>query len=209
MHPRTRKRRTSISWSAFSSIIDRLNTKRVKKPNDSYTAQCYNYILVNIALYNAASTFVELLRCVLFVPQSLMFVGLSRSIVYYGKTGADRTAARYREHTIVNGAFAGRGAEIAMIVFDEGFIAGYKSSHHKATVGEWLLEVFQRFYGLNYIGGRVEAGRRCWIDIFLHLEARNAESQCGRCLSKICSCQRCTKGLKYVYYILNVSQLTI
>ena len=101
-----------------------------------------------------------------------------RSVEYYGKTRLARLLTRYNEHTTGKGAFVGRRDEIALIALTNGApafaAADYRSSEHQAAVGEYLLEVFQRLFGLNYDGGRVGAGRKLWRDYYLHVEARDA-----------------------------------
>ena len=66
-----------------------------------------------------------------------------------------------------------------MIVIDETPSAAddvaFQSSKHRAAVGEFLLEVFQRFFNLNYASKRVGAGKTNWRDIFSHIEARDVD----------------------------------
>ena len=49
-------------WAPFETILDRLRTKRVKRPLDNYDSECCNYVIVKVALYNAAATAADLLK---------------------------------------------------------------------------------------------------------------------------------------------------
>ena len=66
-----------------------------------------------------------------------------------------------------------------MIVIDEKSSvtdnAAFQSSEHRAAVGEFVLEVFQRLFNLNYGSRRVGAGNTYWRDIFSHIEARDVD----------------------------------
>ena len=66
-----------------------------------------------------------------------------RSIKYYGKTRVDRLPRRYKEHAERRGGAEGRCDKLTMIALTNSapdFVAnGYRSSEHKAAVGEFLL----------------------------------------------------------------------
>ena len=162
------------AWAPFEAIADRLRAERVKRPRDNYDSECCNYVLVNVALYNAATTAADLLKLVCVLSLAYSPFKACISVEYYGKRRLARLLKRYNLHTTALGAFAGRRDEVALTngvpAFD---VAGYRSSEHQAAVGEFLLEVFQRLFGLNYGGSRVGAGRNFWRDYYLHVEARD------------------------------------
>ena len=66
-----------------------------------------------------------------------------------------------------------------MIVIDETPSAAddfaFQSSEDRAAVGQFALEVYQRFINLKYAAKRVSAGKNDWRDIFSHIEARDVD----------------------------------